>query len=418
VVATIRSGDSDGTRHARTDEGERVAITTAVDDPVASVATLTDPIRSECLDIDSTRALPSAVVAALRKADVFRLLAPSETGGAEIDPVTFLRVVEEASYAEGAVGWCVLIGGCYSAFGGMLPAAGAGRIFGSPDAISAGAFRPVGRAVEVDGGYRVSGRWTLGSGSRHANWFLGGCVVIREGEPVIGSAGPLLREAFFPAEAVEVIDTWHSTGLRGTSSNDYAVDDVFVPSEHTMWFQEPPTVDRPLYHMPPIAMFTAFIGAVPLGIARHAIDEFAGLAVDKTPSLSSTTLAEKPAAQDRLGRASAMVAGARHYLVGTLADVWAKVEQGHPPTLGDRGDIWLAATHAAHTSLAAIEHLYTAAGASSVYAGCALDRCLRDARTAVQHIVTQEANYELAGRRRLGLPIVPSPWSLDFRNEA
>jgi alkylation response protein AidB-like acyl-CoA dehydrogenase len=85
--------------------------------------------------------------------------------------------------------------------------------------------------------------------------------------------------------------------------------------------------------------------------------------------------------------------------------------------MADRGALWLAATHAAHASLRAIDLLYTTAGATSVHQDCALDRCLRDARTAVQHAVTQEVNYELAGRARLGRPVVPSLWALDDRGE-
>jgi alkylation response protein AidB-like acyl-CoA dehydrogenase len=391
---------------------------TTIGDPVRAMASLTDMIREACVDTDSTRALPASVVDALRDAGVFRLLGPVVVGGDELDPVTFLRLVEQASYADGSVGWCVMIGGCYATFGGMLPPAGARDIYGAPDTISAGSFRPEGTAAEVDGGYRVAGRWKLGSGSSHATWFVGGCVVLRNGEPVITPAGaPLMREVFVPADVTEVVDTWNSTGLRGTASHDYAVTDVFVPAERTTWFQDPPACDRPLYHMPPIAMFTAFIGAVPLGIARHAIDEFAELADGKFALFSTTSLADKPVAQDRLGRARAMVDAGRHYLVDTLGDLWARVEAGHRPTLADRGALWLAATHAAHASLGAIDMLYTTAGAASVHRACALDRCLRDARTAVQHVVTQESNYELAGRARLGRPVVPSLWALDFRGE-
>jgi alkylation response protein AidB-like acyl-CoA dehydrogenase len=274
-------------------------------------------------------------------------------------------------------------------------------------------------AVEVDGGFRVTGRWPLASGSSHANWYVGGCIIQRDGEPVIGpTGGPLVREVFFPASVTEIIDTWDSTGLRGTASHDYAVSDVFVPASHTIWFQEPPASDQPLYRMPPVAMFSTFIGAVPLGIARHAIDEFVNLADAKTPALSTSVLADRPVAQDRLGRAHALVAAGRRYLTGTLDDLWVRVAAGHAPTMSDRGRLWLAATHAAHSALDAIELLYTAAGASSVYGSCPLDRCLRDARTAVQHICTQELNFELAGRHLLGREIVPSIWAIDYRGEA
>lgn len=388
-------------------------------DPVRAVGSLADLIRTECVDLDSNGVIPTSVIRALQDTGVFQLMAPTEIGGAEVDPVTFLRVVEAASHADGSVGWCVLIGGCYAAFGGMLPAEGARRIFGDPATISAGAFRPDGVAVEVDGGYRITGRWPLASGSSHATWYIGGCIIQRDGQPVTGRAGtPLMREFFFPASSVEIIDNWDSTGLRGTASHDYAVSDVFVPTSQTAWFQDPPTVDRPLYRMPPVAMFATFIGAVPLGIARHALDEFIALASAKTPAMSAAVLADKPVAQDRLGQAHAIVAAGRCYLLQTLGELWEKVQAGHAPTLSDRGALWLAATHAGHTALDAIGQLYTAGGASSVYRASSLDRCLRDARTAVQHVCTQEQNFELAGRLLLGREIVPSPWMVDYRGEA
>jgi indole-3-acetate monooxygenase len=384
-----------------------------------AVGSLTSMIRAECADIDKTRAVPAAVTAALQDLGVFRLLAPREIGGAEVDPITFLKVVEAASYADGSVGWCVMIGGCYSTFGGMLPAEGAHTIYGGHTTISAGAFRPNGVAREVDGGFRVTGRWPLASGSSHANRYIAGCIILRDDQPIIGPAGvPLMREAFFPAEITEIIDTWESTGLRGTASHDYAVSDVSVPTSHTVWFQEPPNCDRALYRMPPIAMFATFIGAVPLGIARHAIDEFFTLVDVKTPALSANVLADKPVAQATLGRAHALVVAGRTYLIETLNNLWVRVQAGHAPSLADRGALWLAATHAARSALEAIEMLYTTAGASSVYSNCPLDRCLRDARTAVQHICTQETNFELAGRQLLGRDVISSVWGMDYRGEA
>lgn len=387
-------------------------------DSIEEVGSLTPMIRADCADIDKTRVLPSSVVAALQQAGVFRLLAPRELGGAEVDPVTFLEVVEAASYADGSVGWCVMIGGCYATFAGMLPAQGAHDIFGDTATVAAGAFRPDGVARVVDGGFRVTGRWPLASGSSHANWYIAGCVVVCDDEPVMGPAGmPLMREVFFPRSVTEVIDTWDSTGLRGTASHDYAVSDVFVPATHTLWFQEPPSCDRALYRMPPVAMFAAFIGAVPLGIARHAVEEFATLAEAKTPTLATSVLADKPVAQATLGRAHAIVTAGRAYLVDALDGLWKRVQAGHWPTLSDRAELWLAATHVAHSALEAIDTLYSAAGASSVYASSPLDRCLRDARTAVQHICTQESNFELAGRHLLGRDQLPSIWSVDHRGE-
>jgi indole-3-acetate monooxygenase len=387
--------------------------------PVSAVGSLTQMIREECEVVDRTRAIPATVIDALRDARVFHLLAPRAVGGAEADPLTFLRVVEEVSYADGSVGWCTMIGGGYAIFGGMLPAEGAREIFGEPATISAGNFRPdKGVAGVIDGGYRVSGRWELASGSSHARWYIAGAMLVQDGAPVTHPDGrPAMREFFFPASEARVIDTWESTGLRGTASHDYEVREIFVPEHRTLWFQEPPCEQGPLYRMPPVAMFATFIAAVQLGIARHAIDAFVELATTKIPTMSQVVLADRVTAQASLGRAMALVSSARGCLENALQNLWDQVQAGHAPTLGDRGGLWLAAVHAGHTAHSAIDMLYTAAGATAVYATSPLDRCLRDARTALQHVCTQDVHFELAGRLALERDALASVWGLDYRGE-
>ena len=166
-------------------------------------------------------------------------------------------------------------------------------------------------------------------------------------------------------------------------------------------------------------MFAAFISVVPLGIARHALDEFVALSQTKVPVLSQTVLADKPVANAKLGRARAIIESGHAYVRNTLAAQWAAVSAGHQPTMTNRGALWLAATHAAQTSVEAIELLFEAAGADAVYAANALDRCLRDARTAVQHVCTQEVNYEVAGRLTSGRieTTMASHWIMDYRGE-
>jgi alkylation response protein AidB-like acyl-CoA dehydrogenase len=398
----------------------RASLASMSTNPVSTVSSLTPMIREECEMGDRTRAIPPAVVDALRDAGVFHLLAPRTVGGAEADPLTFLRVVEEVSYADGSAGWCTMIGGCYAIFGGMLPPEGAREIFGDPSTISAGSFRPDNGVAEmVDGGYRVSGRWALASGSSHARWYIAGAMLVRDGAPVTGpDEGPVMREFFFPASEARVIDTWESTGLRGTASHDYEVRDVFVPEHRTLWFQEPPAEQGPLYRMPPVAMFATFIAAVQLGIARHAIDAFVELATTKVPAMSPIVLADRVSAQATLGRATGLVSSARGYLEDALRNLWDRVEMGHAPTVGDRGGLWLASAHAGHAAHAAVDMLYTAAGATAVYAASPLDRCLRDARTALQHVCTQEVHFELAGRLALERDVLASVWGVDYRGEA
>lgn len=382
-----------------------------------SVRSMTPKIRAASADLDKTRTIAPDVIDLLRDAGLFQLLVPRSRRGLELDPRSFGEVVEELSYADGSVGWCVMIGGGLSALAGSLPASGADEVFAEQGSIMAGTFRPAGRARRIPGGYRVQGRWPFASGSSHADWFLCGCIVHEGAEPVMVSGRPVLREMFVSASEVEIIDTWDSTGLRGTASHDFAVADAFVPERRTFWFAEPPVCDRPLYWMPPIGVFASYIAGVPMGIARHALEEFCALAPIKKPTWSALPLAEKPVVHDIVGRADVALRAARAYLTDTVERVWDKVLKGQQPGPEDHGALWLTSTHVAQSALAVIESLYTAAGAASVYATCGLDRCLRDARTAVQHVVLQTSNFESHGRLLFGQDGPPPPWLLlDFRN--
>ena len=221
---------------------------------------------------------------------------------------------------------------------------------------------------------------------------------------------PTVREVFFPASDTEIIDTWDSTGLRGTASHDYAVTDLFVPESRTMWFQEPPTCARPLYQMPPIGMFATFIGAVPLGIARHAVDAFAALATAKTPTLSQGVLADKSSAQAILGRAHALVRAGRAYLIdksrtGTRPHWPTAASCGSPPPTSPTIRSTPSTCSTPQPAPVRCTRPVPSTGAC------------RDARTAVQHIVTQEANFELAGRQLLGRAEAVTAWHLDYRGE-
>ena len=148
---------------------------------------LAPQIRAAADEVESSRRLPSPLVEAMAQAGLFRLWIPRAVGGEEADPATLVRVVEEVSRADGAAGWCVANGGEYGVFGGYLPAPAAHEIYGSdPHVRTAGALRAFGNAVVVDGGYRVTGRWSLGSGCQHSAWIVGGCQILDGDQPTSG----------------------------------------------------------------------------------------------------------------------------------------------------------------------------------------------------------------------------------------
>jgi len=370
------------------------------------------PIIDENVEtIERDRLLPKVVVRALIDAGAFRMLVPRSLGGDELHPLTVCEVIEELSIHDGAVGWCALIGACNGLFGGLLPRTGATEIYADRDVVLAGQFRPGGTAIQADGGYRVTGRWPFASGIMHSRWLMGGCQIVERGGIATGEA----KLMFLPRENANVLDTWYVGGLRGTGSHDFEVKDVFVPTSRTVSFADPPVESGPLYRMPSIAMFATMIASVPLGIARHAIEVFKRLGSLKKPTFSQGLLREGAVAQSQLGEAEAFLRAGRAFLFESLRSAWEKAQRGEQLSWHDRGLLWLSATQAVTQALHAVDLVYRAGGAASVYTSTQLDRCLRDIRVASQHVTVMTTNYEVAGQLFFGADVSQTLWSRDSK---
>jgi indole-3-acetate monooxygenase len=287
---------------------------------------------------------------------------------------------------------------------GYLSPEAAREIYGSDRLVrTARAFRPFGEAAIVEGGYRVTGRWPLGNGCQHSAWIVGGCRITDSGRPLLaGDVMPLTRILFFPAAQCEILDTWQSIGLRGTGSHDYTISDLFVRARHSLSFREPPAQPGPLYAMPTIALFATVLAAVPLGIARHAIDLVTALAATKIASRTRRALHEDATMQAAHGRAGALLRSARAFLYDTLEEAWSTVSADQRLDIAQRAQMWLAATHAATTAKQAAEMMFSAGGSASPYASNGIERCVRDIYAACPHVTLAPPNYEMAGQALLG----------------
>jgi len=372
---------------------------------------LAPQIQTSADEIERSRRIPLPLVHAMAQAGLFRLWIPRSLGGEETDPMTLVRVVEEVSRADGAAGWCLAIGGEYGAFGGYLSADAAREIYGSDPLVrTAGALRPFGNAVVVEGGYRVTGRWPLGSGCQHSGWIVGGCRILDGDQPRLMPDGtPLVRLLFFPATDCEILDTWRSIGLRGTGSHDYTVTDVFVPAARSLSFREPPVEPGPLYAMSTIALFAPVLAAVGLGIARHAIDILLELARTKIASRSRQSLREDATMQASLGQAEAALRSGRAFLYETLGEAWAVVNAGQRLNVSQVAMLWLASTHATTAARQATELMFNAGGSASPYESAGLERCMRDIHAVGQHLTLAPPNYQMAGQAFLDLDMQSTP---------
>ena len=372
---------------------------------VRAARALAPTIRELRADIERDRSLPAPLVKRMAETGFFSLWLARALGGPELNTVDYLRVIEELSRADGAVGWCTMVSAGYSRLSGYLDDGVAREIFGDGSTIVAGTINPTGKAIVVPGGFRVSGRWSYGSFIGHSTWTVGSSVIHDNEGPRRGPDGaPDMRLMLFPTSAVEIIDTWRVGGLRGTGSHDFHVTDLFVPDDHAIAaFTAKPVRPGTLYAAPFITVFAMAIASVPLGIARAAIEAFIALAEAKTPMGGASRLRDKASAQADVGKAEALLRSARAFLVESAHDIWNVVEAGDMPSLPQRATARLAAAQAAAASAQAVDLLYNAAGGTALYESNLLERCFRDVHATTQHMGTSSANFELSGRVLLGL---------------
>jgi alkylation response protein AidB-like acyl-CoA dehydrogenase len=378
----------------------------SMDRLVESVRALVPLVEAERGNLDRERELSPRLIDPLIAAGLFRLWTPRALGGAELDPVSGLRVIAAVSELDGSVGWNVMISSTYTFLAGRLPATVADHIYGGPRAAVAGQLEPGGKSEVIDGGYRVSGRWPFGSGSKQATWFLAQCVVHENGSPRPGAVPgrPEVRLVFVPADKCHIHDTWHVGGLRGTGSHDYSMENVDVPADYSFdLFADQPTRSEPLYSLPVLPFVTSAVASVPIGIARSAVRIFTELAKSKRSSFSPQVLSEHPTAQRELGQAELHVRSAEGLLFHAVDDLWKTVKAGKPVTLEQRAGVRIGCVNAGLNAVKAVDIVYNLGGSASIYEKNLLERCFRDVHTASQHVAVAPKTLEVVGRVLFGM---------------
>jgi len=360
--------------------------------PVLSQAReIAELARGMADDIDSARRLPTELVEALRDSGLLRAGAPVEVGALELPAGTALRCAEEVARGDASAGWCVSIGITSTLLVAYLPPVSRDELFGNGRGLAAGVWAPQGKARRVPGGVVVSGRWAFCSGITHADVLFAGCVL--EDRPAVVALS---------TEQLQILDTWHTLGLRGTGSHDTVAEEVFVPDNRVLSIFDGPVIDRPLYRFPPFGFFAACITAAAMGNARAAIDNFVELAATKKGVAASRTLAERSTIQVAVAKAESALEAARAGYYQAIDTAWQASLAGPTVPLEARTRIRLAATHGARVSADVVRSMYDLAGGSAIYDGAPLQRRLRDAFTATAHFQVNEASRELPGRVLLG----------------
>ena len=369
------------------------------------------PILAAASDeIEELRELPERIVEALIEGGFFRMLLPRSLGGAELDPLTYVQVLEEIAKADPSTAWCLGQNSGCSMSAPYLEPAVAREIFGPPRGILAwGPDLPgAGRGVAVEGGIRVTGRWGFATGSRHAAW-LGAHVPIFEpdGTPRVNPNGrPFVRTVLFPKSSAEIIDNWHVIGLRGTGSDSYALDDLFVPQKYTCSRDNEAERREPglLYRFTSGMIYAMGFSNVSLGIACGALEAFVELARDKIPRGAPKTLRENNVIQSETAQSEAQLRSARAFIHTTLREMWEEAEAKGDFGLDKHWQLRLASTWAIHQARDVVAAIYHAAGATAIFNDNPFERRLRDIHAGTQQGQGRPIHFETVGQILLGLP--------------
>lgn len=377
--------------------------------PAVAARELGSFLRDAGSRIEQQRTLPSDVVDAMRDRGLFRFWVPQVYGGPEVTVADGLDAYVELAHHDASAAWCSFIANTTALLAAKLPPAWAAEIYGPADAVTGGFLQPMGRAVPVDGGLRVSGRWQWGSGTRHCTMIGGGCLVVdASGKPAPRDDGLSFVFAFFDPSDVTFVDNWHTLGLRGSGSGDYEVHDAFVPEGRWGDFSSPTAlahrhVDGPLYRFSLFGLLASGVACTAIGIAERAIDELRRLATVKKPQNSTRVLADRSATQAEIATAEATVRSCRSFIDDAVAEAWEQVCGGDQLTDDHRRILRLAFTDATQRCADTVTRIFRAAGGEAVYQRAPFEQLLRDVNTVAQHAIAAPRTYELVGRLALGL---------------
>jgi indole-3-acetate monooxygenase len=368
-------------------------------------------IAGEADEIERTRRLTPAVTSALIENGLYRALLPQSLGGAEAPLESFMQMQEEIAKADASTAWCLGQCAVCAMTAAYLDHDTAEEIFNTPPGILA--WGAIAHEVKVvPGGYMANARWDFASGSRQASW-LGAHVKVVEadGTPRKKKDGsPEIRTILFPITSATMYDVWDVIGLKGTGTDSYSVDNLFIPDKFAALRDDPGALREkgPLYKLSTNMVFSMGFAATSLGVARATLDAAVDLSRTKLPQ-GLSAMRENNAVQGLIGRTEASLRAARAYLYATGAEVWRDLEGGGPITEAHRIALRIAATWTIHQSASVVDTAYHMAGATAVFAANPFERRFRDMHAIAQQIQARDTHYEDAGRAILASNLKTAP---------
>lgn len=381
-----------------------IASTSETWDPVAVARSLRELIESRSVESERQAYLADEVVAALREAGLLATLVPTCLGGREADPRTAIEVIAEVSRTDGSAGWTLMAGMVTSAIAAaFLGDEAVARIFETgPGVVCAGQLAPRGKAAWQEGGWRVQGRFAFGSGSRHADWMLGGFREERDGRPEQLKNGlPSVLGVFVPRDRVRLLDNWEVMGLAGTGSYDFEIVEQHAPAPFAFsLFTAEARRGGHLYRLGVHGLTALGHAGFALGVGRRALDELAVLAQSKR-RLGQDTLVGMPTFQRDFAAMEAGFRAAGAYVREAFGALY-EAARTDEITLEHRAHCRMATTLVNDTAARATSFAYRQAGSDGLRNGSVIQRCFRDMHAGTQHLFVDEKTFIDAARVLLG----------------
>ena len=377
--------------------------------------------------VNEQRQIPTRVANAVADAGFFRLLMPRALGGAQLDHPDFLRIVRIFAEADGSVGWSINQNNVFATNSTRMNDRARAEIYADPRAvITNGPPTAQSKAIAVDGGYLLSGRWNFSSGSDHATWIAALTPIYQSdadaapqaaaqptpngGEPADAtSAGGVSRDEMrillMPKSDVRMIDNWQVNGLRGTASLGFVADSLFVPAHRAYNPAAAPREEVGVYRIPTSLLFASGFATVALGVARAALDAAIELANRKVPgnSPTQTLVRDWSTTQRQIGEAEAIWNSVRAFLTESATAVWQSASAGKPLTMDERVRMRLASTFANRKAAEVVDTAYTLCGSSAIFETNPVQRRFQDVHVINQQVQGRLSHYDTAGRYFLGM---------------
>ena len=369
--------------------------------PAAALEALLPEIRQRRKEFEKQQHISPDIIQRFKEIGVYRALVARRFGGDEKSPAEFCQLIERIAEADGSAGWVASfgIGGVYLA---ALPLATLEKLYANgPDVVFAGGIFPPQPAELVEGGFKVSGRWSWGSGSMGAE-VVGAGILPKNAE---GSGLP--RMAVMPREKVQIVPNWDVMGLLGTGSHDIVVKDVVVPEEWTFVRGGAASLDTPLYRYPTLSFAAQVLTVVGLGIGRAAINEVLGMAAGRASVTGAPNLGERIYVQLEIARIEAELRAARAWFYAAIDDVWQVLLAGGTPTDHQVSMLRLSTTHASRVGADVARRAQMLSGGTGVYESSPLAAQVRDAQMITQHAFMGDITYQNAGAMLFGHKPLP-----------